>query len=166
MYPKLRSVSLLLLLATLLFAGGILSYSGAGNNSQECVFEEYAKRAVSFEGRDGDIVVEIARSPAKRRCGLSGRRELHDGHGMLFIFEKPELHGIWMKDMDFPIDILWLDRDMRVVDAARNADPESFPKIFRPREPALYVLEVPAGFVEKYGIEIGEKAEISEISTN
>ena len=57
----------------------------------------------------------IADSDVERKRGLSGRPNLVDGTGMLFVFKESGEHGIWMKDMRFPIDILWLDERLRVV---------------------------------------------------
>lgn len=64
-----------------------------------------------------------------------------------------------MKSMKFPIDIIWFSSDKKVVGIAENARPESFPEIFRPAEPARYVLEVNAGYVKKSNIKIGDQTE-------
>ncbi|TSC90524.1 MAG: hypothetical protein G01um10142_420 [Parcubacteria group bacterium Gr01-1014_2] len=58
--------------------------------------------------------------------------------------------------MNFPIDVIWLDENYRVVDIAHNVRPDSFPEIFEPRAPALYILEVNAGFARRNGIETGD----------
>lgn len=108
----------------------------------------------------GDAVVkaEIARTPAAREHGLSGHTPLGETEGMLFVMDSLDLHGFWMRDMRFPIDILWLASDGRVVDIKANAAPESYPAIFYPHEPALYVLEVSAGFAARRGVNIGARA--------
>jgi len=76
---------------------------------------------------------------------------------MLFIFDNESLHGIWMKDMNFAIDILWIDEGYKVVDIKKDAKPESYPEVFIPEVPSKYVLEVNAGFLEENDIEIGDK---------
>ena len=80
---------------------------------------------------------------------------------MLFIFKKEDKHGIWMKDMQFALDILWLDKEYRVVDMTKNVSPLSFPKIFYPKVPSFYVFEAESGFSDKYKIEEGAKLQIS-----
>ena len=106
-----------------------------------------------------DIQLEIADTPEKRVQGLSGRKELAQGQGMLFVFDTPQKAGIWMKDMNFPIDIIWFDEQKTVVHIKEHATPESFPEVFTPPTLASFVLEVPAGFVKERGIEVGGGAE-------
>jgi len=90
--------------------------------------------------------VEIAASEAAREKGLSGRAALAADAGMWFTLPWPGLHGFWMKDMAFPIDLIWINPDRVVLGAARlvpcgaNACP-----IHYPPAPAAYVLEVNAG---------------------
>ena len=57
-----------------------------------------------------------------------------------------------MKEMNFPIDIIWLDDNWRVIDLTKNISEKDFPKIYQPRLPARYVLEVNAGFIAKHHI--------------
>ncbi len=107
---------------------------------------------------DTVIKIEIADTKQKRQQGLSGRSFLEPENGLLFVFDKLDFHGIWMKNMRFPIDILWFDADLRIVDIKKGAQPQSYPEIFYPQEPALYVLEVNTGFSEENSITVGEKA--------
>ena len=60
-----------------------------------------------------------------------------------------------MKEMNFPIDIIWLDENLKIVAIKENAMTESYPEVFTPSTPARYVLEVPAGFVQKNKISVG-----------
>jgi hypothetical protein len=57
------------------------------------------------------INIEIVETGEDRSRGLSGREGLEPDSGMLFVFESPGRHGIWMRDMNFPIDILWIGRE-------------------------------------------------------
>lgn len=98
----------------------------------------------------------IADTPLTQARGLSGHAPLKENEGMLFIFEKPEKHSFWMKEMLFSLDMIWIGSDMKVVDITENATPESYPKFFTPKEPAKYVLEVTAGFSRAHGIKIGD----------
>lgn len=106
------------------------------------------------------VFVEIADTPTSQEHGLSGHKKLGADEGMLFVFVSPGEYGFWMKDMRFPIDIIWLDQNLRVADVWENAEPSSYPKIFTPRAPSQYVLEVPAGFFAKHQLKIGNILEI------
>ena len=77
----------------------------------------------------------------------------------IFVFDKSYKYSFWMKDMLFPIDIIWIGEDFSVVDITENAEPNSYPNLFTPREEALYVLEVNAGFSNEKGLKIGDKVE-------
>ena len=107
----------------------------------------------------GDVPLwtEVADTEEKRRIGLSGREPLKEGQGMLFIFDKPDFYGIWMKDMNFPIDIVWIDEELNIVDVKSGAKPESYPETFRPAQKSLYVVETVAGLLRTNDIKIGDK---------
>lgn len=94
------------------------------------------------------LTVEIANTEIERKQGLSGRKSLVKSHGLLFIFDEPGLYPFWMKDMRFPIDILWLDENFNVVDAWLNASPDSYPQQVTPSHPAKYVLETNPGEIK------------------
>ncbi len=102
------------------------------------------------------FLVDIVDTDAKRQKGLSGRDFLEAGRGMLFVFEESSRVGIWMKDMLFPIDIIWFDENLRIVGIKENALPESYPEVFFPEQDAQYVLEVSAGEVQKNKIQISD----------
>jgi uncharacterized membrane protein (UPF0127 family) len=102
------------------------------------------------------VEVELARTLEEKVRGLSGRPALKSGHGMLFVYERPEPVSIWMKDMRFPLDILWI-RGGRIVHIEKRAPP------LRPSGPeqiytaiADLVLEVPAGFTARQQIRVGD----------
>jgi len=94
-----------------------------------------------------NFLLDIADTEGKRTCGLSYRKEIKENEGMIFIFEYDDRFGIWMKDMNFPIDILWLDKEFQVLDFVSHADPDSYPRVFLPREEAHYVVELSSGAV-------------------
>ena len=103
-----------------------------------------------------NLKIEIADTLEERIKGLSGRESLNENAGLLFVHSEPGIYGIWMKDMLFAIDVIWLDSEYRVVDMAHHVRPDSFPEIFEPSGLALYILEVNAGFAKRNGIEIGD----------
>lgn len=106
---------------------------------------------------DSIIKIELADTPDKISLGLSGRESLEKGSGMLFIMPTSAKHGFWMKNMNFPIDIIWIDDTWVVAGVERNAQPESYPETFAPDSPVKYVLEVPAGTSDEFGIDTGAK---------
>lgn len=110
----------------------------------------------------GDIVLdlEVAETNRERIKGLSGRKSLRENSGLLFIFPQEDFYGIWMKEMNFPIDIIWLSDDLRVVSIKTEVAPESYPEVFRPNIKSLYVLEVNSGLTRKTQIEVGDLAEL------
>lgn len=102
------------------------------------------------------IQIDVATTPEQHTNGLSGRKSLAKDTGMLFVFPQPEMPGFWMKDMHFPIDIVWIDQNNTVVGTTENLIPESYPQKFFPPSPILRVLEVPAGFVKQYNVKKGD----------
>lgn len=120
-------------------------------------------------GRDFEMIsvnghelrVEIADSPEETTRGLSGRESMGTDEGMLFVFNDTRKHTFWMKDMQFPLDILWI-RDGAVVEIAADmpAPKEGgLPEIYRPSETANMVLELNAGRAAEIGLEIGSEIE-------
>ena len=110
---------------------------------------------------DHQVRVEIADNYKTREKGLSGRKSLADGQGMLFIFSDYGRHAFWMKEMNFPLDLIWL-RDNRVIGFEPDLPPGGLLplKDYRPLEDINWVLEVPAGFIAKNNIKIGDSAVI------
>jgi uncharacterized protein len=107
------------------------------------------------------VRVEIADEEEERVKGLSGREKLSAGEGVLFIFPEEAPNTIWMKDMNFPIDIIWLNVNKEVIYIKENAGPESFPGFFGGHVDSKYVLEVGAGFTAAHDLEVGDKADFT-----
>ncbi|HEY4510000.1 MAG TPA: DUF192 domain-containing protein [Candidatus Paceibacterota bacterium] len=105
------------------------------------------------------LELEIMRTPGEQARGLSGRESREENAGMLFVYETLVTPGFWMKEMNFSIDIIWIDADKRVVDISENLAPETFPELFHPRSPVQYVLEVNAGWADAHNISIGDPVE-------
>ncbi len=103
------------------------------------------------------LEVTVADDTEERIQGLSGVPKLDDLEGKLFIFDADAKHGIWMKDMLFPLDILWIDKNLKVVHIVENATPDSYPQtIFAPPVEARFVLEMNAFFVSSLKIKVGD----------
>ena len=119
------------------------------------------------------LKIELALTPEAQEKGLSGRKELKENEGMLFVFNHIGQYSFWMKDMNFALDIIWLapsesgdKNDLRVVYIKKNALPESYlpagkagPETFSSSQDAKYVLEVLAQFSEKNNLKVGDRVE-------
>ena len=103
-----------------------------------------------------EFQVRLAETDTEHRKGLSGTKELTEDEGMLFIYREPAVQGFWMKDMNYPIDIIWIDEEMRVIGVENNVSPSTFPQVFYSPDKVSYVLEVFTGRAERLNIEIGE----------
>ncbi len=91
------------------------------------------------------IVAQVAKTDAQRTTGLSGRACIGADQGMLFEFDNPGLYPFWMKDMKFPIDMVWINANHTVVTVDPAVLPSSYPSNFVSSAPAQYVLELQAG---------------------
>jgi hypothetical protein len=106
------------------------------------------------------VDAEVADTPERKQRGLSGRAALGESEGMLFSYDAPGRHGFWMPDMHFDLDILWI-RAGRIVHIEPRVPHADATTIYRPREPADLVLEVPAGTAERRGWRVGDRVEIT-----
>jgi len=107
---------------------------------------------------DRKIEAEVVKSEEERALGLSGRDSLCDGCGMLFIFPQASFHGIWMKEMKFDIDILWINAG-KIIGITRSVPapgPGDGLPSYQPPQAIDVVLEVPSGWALKNGISVGD----------
>lgn len=98
----------------------------------------------------------VADEEETRVRGLGGFSSIRENQGMLFVFDDIGKHGFWMKDMNFPIDIMWMDEYYKIIYIEENVKPESYPKIYGANVDSKYVLEVNAGFVEENDVVRGD----------
>ncbi|MGC8479710.1 MAG: DUF192 domain-containing protein [Candidatus Micrarchaeia archaeon] len=104
--------------------------------------------------------VMVADSFFKQMLGLMHRSSLKENEGMLFIFNRETKMGIWMLNMKFNIDILWINSKKLIIDFKEDAKPcnSLFScKTMYPKESSKYVLELNSGYIKKEGINIGDK---------
>lgn len=111
------------------------------------------------------VTVEVARTATDMQKGLSGRRSLAVNHGMLFIFNKPQIVEFWMKVMLFPLDFVWIN-NQKIVDLTEYVSPplpgvkDSQLITYSPHYSVNAVLEVGAGFASQYHLKIGQSVKI------
>ncbi len=108
------------------------------------------------------VLLEIAGSEFSRARGLMFRGWLPEKSGMLFIFPAEGIYSFWMKNTLIPLDIIWLDKDLRVVYIKSFVPPckSSDCPSYNPEVKARYVLEVNAGFCDLHQIKINDKAHL------
>jgi uncharacterized membrane protein (UPF0127 family) len=109
------------------------------------------------------VSASIAQSWPDRIKGLSGTKFLPEDTVKLFIYESEGFHSIWMKEMNYAIDIIWVNTEGSIVYLIEEATPESYPAMFVPDVPALYVIETVAGFIRKHGIKVGESVVLPKL---
>lgn len=112
-----------------------------------------------LSGKSGRIIfeaqIEVALSPTAQQQGLMYRRSMPDSAGMLFVFNVSEPQAFWMKNTIIPLDIIYADSAKQIVRIARNTVPYSEEQIPSGKA-ALYVVEMNAGFAQKYGVREGD----------
>ena len=105
-----------------------------------------------------------AKSEKEKELGLSGRNSIGDNQGMIFIFDKPDTYGFWMKNMKFAIDIIYIS-NKKIVTIYPNVpfpkDPTQELKIYTPSEPADTVVEFKSGTTLKYNFKVGDSVTTS-----
>ena len=114
---------------------------------------------------NANFTVEIASTMVQQARGLSFRPSLPENHGMLFVFGSSTIQNFWMKDTNFPLDIIWIGGDT-VLGFAENTQPQPGDplwklKVYSSPDGVNRVLEVNAGTVAKYNIKVGDVAHIS-----
>ena len=111
------------------------------------------------DGRSTTVKVELAITPAERQKGLMFRKSMPADQGMLFIMDYEEPQYFWMKNTYIPLDMIFIDRSLRVVGVTEDARPLTLDPRGVPA-PSLYVLEVNAHFAAQHGIRAGSTIEL------
>lgn len=115
------------------------------------------KRLIRF--KDNSFLVEVAETRQQQAKGLMFIRSLPSDSGMLFIYKDEAPRSFYMKNTYIPLDIIWLDKEKKVVFIKENAEPESPDacESIYPQAEAMYVLELNAGSSDRIGLKIGDK---------
>jgi uncharacterized protein len=120
--------------------------------------EQNQTALVSVGGEN--IIATLSTTPESQSKGLAIKDSIKQNEGMLFIFKSAQKYSFWMKDMKFPIDILWIDSSGKIVHIEKNLQPCVFllpcPS-YSPHDDSLYVLEVISNFTNKFDIKIGDQ---------
>lgn len=100
--------------------------------------------------------IEIAESEYETQTGLMYRKGIQDNQGMLFIFKDEQMHSFYMKNTEFPLDIIFIKSDLTIASFQENAEPHNEDGLSS-QVPIQYVLEVNAGLAQKWLLEVGDK---------
>jgi uncharacterized protein len=167
MFNKIKNKKYYFFTAIILFAVFFLVYSFyyQDNNRGQSLFKglfsvPVEMSRVCFEEACFDV--EIADTTYKQQRGLMNRESLEKNKGMLFVFEKENIHKFWMKNTLIPLDMIWIDGNRKIIYIQKNAQPcKAEPcEIFGPDENAKYVLEINGGLAENIELEIGDEMRI------
>lgn len=139
---------------------GIFFFAYESNNKSSTCKNGHG--ILKIEDREFDV--SISDTDLKREKGLSLLSGLKINEGMLFIFQKIETPSFWMKEMLFPLHIIWIDENMKIIGVENNILPESYPKTFSPTVPIKYVLEVPSSSYDNPSNLIGKSVDFKCIS--
>jgi uncharacterized protein len=122
---------------------------------------KYLKAKVMVKGFELNTDVPVTNELMAK--GLAVKNQLKENEAMLFVFEDPAKHSFWMKDMKFPIDIIWLDSDGKVTHIEQNLQPCVSAFIcpdYTPDLDSQYVLETVPGFTQRHNISAGNSIEL------
>ncbi len=99
--------------------------------------------------------IEIAESEYETQTGLMYRQSMEQHQAMLFIFPNVEYHSFYMKNTEFPLDIIYIDGDLKIASFQKNAQPHDETGL-PSQAPVKYVLETNAGLSDKMGLHVGD----------
>lgn len=153
---------LLLLLILPLIAGVVFSIvpKPSPKMSGPAFVKQGELRFLSKDGKKiiATIDIELAANDEKRTRGLMWRRKMEENQGMLFVMEQQEIQSFWMLNTYIPLDIIFVDEQRQIVTIRSNTQPQSLDPVTSD-QPALYVVEVNAGYCRKNGISVGDRIE-------
>lgn len=123
--------------------------------------DKFTSKTKTIELNGQIFKIEEVNTPSKMQKGLSGRESMAEDEGMLFVFGDKDYRNFWMKDMNFAIDLLWIDGNL-IVGFEENMQPEPNVPLerlrkYRSLQPVDKVLELPAGTIKKINIKAGQK---------
>ncbi len=121
------------------------------------LFTILSKSQVILRINNSRYYLNIASSNEQLARGLSGVENMPKNEGMLFVLPNSSKACFWMKQMDFNLDIIWLNEQKQVVHLEKNLSPKSYPKTYCSNQNSKYVIEMNSGFIGSKNIYLGEK---------
>jgi len=126
--------------------------SQASNNNYKTTLQIINQNS----GKANNFLVRIARTHSQQEKGLMFVNNLPQNYGMIFEFSGEQMVYMWMKNTQIPLDILFIDKNNKVVTIKENAKIESL-EVISSIKPVIKVLEINGGLVEKLGIGVGNQ---------
>lgn len=142
---------------------GILVIGAAVAAFLYCAPQERDKFLKIYFPDGRSVTAELAITDAERARGLMFREKIAADQGMLFCFVEEDIHSFWMKNTLIYLDMIWLDRDRRIVHIERNVPPckEDPCPSYAPSRPGNYVLELGAGGADLYKLKLFDRLEFT-----
>ncbi|KAB5488248.1 MULTISPECIES: DUF192 domain-containing protein [Flagellimonas] len=153
----MKHIGILLSVLTLLLVS-CKSETKQALKTETVSFTKEGKLSILTTGTDSlkaKFDIEIAETDYETETGLMYRQSMEESQGMLFIFPNASARSFYMKNTEFPLDIIYIDEAMKIVSYQKNAKPydeSSLPS----NVPAKYVLEINAGLSDKLGLQVGD----------
>lgn len=122
---------------------------------------------LSIFKKEGDSLIttldiEIAESEYETATGLMYRKSMEEKQGMLFIFPDVAMHSFYMKNTEFPLDLIFIDENLAIVSFQKDAQPFNETSLSS-KLPIKYVLEINAGLADQWGIMVGDRITYKEL---
>ncbi len=137
------------------------------NSKVKNTFEFKKDGELTFQTKEGSFIssidLEFAETTKERTQGLMYRTEMKENQGMLFIFPEEQMQSFWMHNTVLPLDMIFINSNLEIVTIRKNTKPyddSSYPST----KPAQYVVEVNAGYADKYNIKVGDKVVFRRIN--
>lgn len=166
---------LVVVLGLLVFGGGFSSVGflkSVSNSSTPSAATGSATNAgfVGVSVKSLKVKAKIASTAQTRKIGLANKDSIPVDEGMLFVFDTEGKYSIWMKNMRFPIDIIWIkvlpSGEKKIVDMKESVPPQpklsdKYLTIYKPHEDAKYILEINAGLARSNDVQVGDTIQFS-----
>ena len=152
-----KTVNWILIIIIALFAAFLLQIFRLPTGKLAKVIADPATKEVNLRLRNVKIKAELARTEAQRARGLSNRGSLEEFGGMPFVFPEPTMPRFWMKDTNFPLDIIWINDQLKIIGIEHSLSPDSFSNTVSPPRQIPYVLEVNGGLTNDFNIQVGDR---------
>jgi uncharacterized protein len=145
---------LLICLSLAVAVGAVLAFQSRSHNTNSACGPYRTDKIVTISSQR--LNAEVANNPTTRAKGLGGRPCIETNQAMLFVFDRSDTYSMWMKDMKFPIDMVWVSANHRAVAVQHDIAPSTYPDSYINKDqPALYVLELQAGRSQSLHIGLG-----------
>jgi hypothetical protein len=154
---QMKKRKTLIFLGLLILLSGLVRPAALPAEENRLEWSEYGNPFAWVTIGKTKVKAEVVSSLEKIYLGLGKRSELPEGRGMLFVMPRRQIQEFCMRDMRFALDFIWLTPGW-VAGLTKNVAPQDQQCGYKSPVPVNYILEVPAGFCDRHGIKVGDKA--------